>query len=30
MKTTNKTGKVVGILSVKEDSDLMIVTATAR
>ena len=26
MKTTSRTGKVVAILSVKEDSDLMIVT----
>ena len=30
MKTTNKTGKVVGILSVKEDSDLMIVTRDGK
>src|ERR1700691_3222416 len=30
MKTTNKTGKVVGILSVKEDSDLMIVTKDGK
>jgi DNA gyrase subunit A len=30
MKTTNKTGKVVGILSVKEDSDLMIVTKEGK
>ena len=26
MKTTPRVGKVVGILSVKEDSDLMIIT----
>ncbi len=30
MKTTNKTGKVVGILSVKEDSELMIVTKEGK
>jgi DNA gyrase subunit A len=30
MKTTNKTGKVVGILSVSEDSDLMIVTKDGK
>ena len=30
MKTTNKTGKVVGILSVKEDSELMIVTKDGK
>jgi DNA gyrase subunit A len=30
MKTTTKTGKVVGILSVKEDSDLMIVTRDGK
>jgi DNA gyrase subunit A len=30
MKTTNKTGKVVAILSVKEDSDLMIVTKDGK
>jgi hypothetical protein len=30
MKTTPRIGKVVAILSVKEDSDLMIITATAR
>jgi DNA gyrase subunit A len=30
MKTTNKTGKVVGILSVKEDSELMIVTRDGK
>src|SRR3984885_2721384 len=30
MKTTNKTGKVVGIVSVKEDSDLMIVTKEGK
>jgi len=30
MKTTNKTGKVVGILSIKEDSDLMIVTRDGK
>ncbi len=30
MKTTNKTGKVVGILSVKEDSELMIVTREGK
>ncbi len=30
MKTTNKTGKVVGILSVKEDSDLMIVSREGK
>src|SRR5580698_84217 len=30
MKTTNKTGKVVRILSVKEDSDLMIVTKEGK
>ena len=30
MKTTNKTGKVVGILSVKEDSDLMIVSQNGK
>ena len=30
MKTTNKTGKVVAILSVKEDSDLMIVTQNGK
>jgi DNA gyrase subunit A len=30
MKTTSKTGKVVGILSVKEDSELMIVTRDGK
>ena len=30
MKTTNKTGKVVGILSVKEDSELMIVSQNGK
>ncbi len=30
MKTTNKTGKVVAILSVKEDSDLMIVSQNGK
>ncbi len=30
MKTTNKTGKVVAILSVREDSDLMIVTKDGK
>jgi DNA gyrase subunit A len=30
MKTTRKTGKVVAILSVKEDSDLMIVTRDGK
>ena len=30
MKTTGKTGKVVGILSVKEDSDLMIVSQNGK
>ena len=30
MKTTDKTGKVVAILSVKEDSDLMIVTKDGK
>jgi DNA gyrase subunit A len=30
MKTTNKTGKVIGILSVREDSDLMIVTRDGK
>ncbi|HWE49705.1 MAG TPA: DNA gyrase subunit A [Bryobacteraceae bacterium] len=30
MKTTKKTGKVVGILSVKDDSDLMIVTRDGK
>jgi DNA gyrase subunit A len=30
MKTTNKTGKVVAILSVKEESDLMIVTKDGK
>jgi DNA gyrase subunit A len=30
MKTTRKTGKVVGILSVNEDSDLMIVTRDGK
>ena len=30
MKTTRKTGKVVAILSVKEDSDLMIVTQNGK
>ena len=30
MKTTKKTGKVVGILSVKEDSELMIVTREGK
>jgi DNA gyrase subunit A len=30
MKTTKKTGKVVGILSVKEDSELMIVTRDGK
>jgi len=30
MKTTNKTGQVVGILSVKEDSDLMIVSQNGK
>ena len=30
MKTTKKTGKVVGILSVKEDSELMIVTKEGK
>jgi DNA gyrase subunit A len=30
MKTTKKTGKVVGILSVKDDSELMIVTRDGK
>ena len=30
MKTTKKTGKVVGVLSVKEDSELMIVTRDGK
>jgi DNA gyrase subunit A len=30
MKTTHKTGKVVGLLSVKEDSDLMIVSQNGK
>ena len=30
MKTTNKTGKVVAVLSVKEDSDLMIVSQNGK
>jgi DNA gyrase subunit A len=30
MKTTNKTGRVVGLLSVKEDSDLMIVSQNGK
>jgi len=30
MKTTHKTGKVIGILSVKEDSDLMIVSQNGK
>ena len=30
MKTTNKTGRVVGILSVKEDSELMIVSQNGK
>jgi DNA gyrase subunit A len=30
MKTTSKTGRVVGILSVKEDSDLMIVSQNGK
>ncbi len=30
MKTTNKTGKVLGILSVKEDPELMIVTRDGK
>jgi len=30
MKTTNKTGKVVAVLSVKEDSDLMIVSKDGK
>jgi DNA gyrase subunit A len=30
MKTTNKTGPVVAILSVREDSDLMIVTQSGK
>ena len=30
MKTTNKTGKVIDILSVKEDSDLMIVSQNGK
>ena len=30
MKTTDKTGKVVAILSVKEDSDLMIVSQNGK
>jgi DNA gyrase subunit A len=30
MKTTGKTGKVVGILSVKDDSDLMIITKDGK
>ena len=30
MKTTSKTGSVVAILSVKEDSDLMIVTHNGK
>ena len=30
MKTTKKTGKVVGILAVKEDSELMIVTKEGK
>ena len=30
MKTTSKTGRVVGILSVKEDSELMIVSQNGK
>jgi len=30
MKTTNKTGKVVSALSVKEDTDLMIITKDGK
>ena len=30
MKTTGKTGKVVAVLSVKEDSDLMIITKDGK
>jgi DNA gyrase subunit A len=30
MKTSKKTGKVVGILSVKEDSDLMIISKDGK
>jgi DNA gyrase subunit A len=30
MKTTSKTGRVVGLLSVKEDSDLMIVSQNGK
>jgi DNA gyrase subunit A len=30
MKTTNKTGKVIAILSVKDDSDLMIVSQNGK
>ena len=30
MKTTKKTGKVVGVLSVREDSELMIVTRDGK
>ena len=30
MKTTARTGKVVGVLSVKEDSDLMIITQDGK
>ncbi len=30
MKTTNKTGKVIVILSIKDDSDLMIVTRDGK
>jgi DNA gyrase subunit A len=30
MKTTNKTGRVVGVLLVKEDSDVMIVSQNGK
>ena len=30
MKTTNKTGKVVAILSVREDTDLMIISSNGK
>jgi DNA gyrase subunit A len=30
MKTTNKTGQVVGILSVKEDSELILVSQNGK
>jgi len=30
MKTTNKTGKVVGVLTVREDSDVMIITKEGK